>query len=87
MLQELRDKLDKIDKEIAILFNDRMDIVKLVTEYKLNNNIQIHDKQRESDMIDKNSLNISEEYKEYYIELLNSVLKSSKDYQRKIINE
>ena len=46
-LNELRNQIDQIDKEMAVLFEKRMKIVKQIGEYKKENNLPILDKKRE----------------------------------------
>lgn len=53
-IDDYRNKIDEIDKEITRLFEERMDIVIKVGEYKKQNNLPIFDKNRESQVIKKN---------------------------------
>lgn len=46
-LQELREKIDRIDREIVRLFEDRMDICRQVAEYKIENGKKVLDRSRE----------------------------------------
>ena len=55
-LKKSREEIDRIDKEIAELFEERMDIVKEVAEYKVGTGKKVYDKERESE-----KLNILEE--------------------------
>ena len=55
-LNELRNQIDQIDKEMAVLFEKRMKIVKQIGEYKKENNLPILDKKREEEVIEKNEL-------------------------------
>lgn len=52
-IDDYRNKIDEIDKEITRLFEERMDIVIKVGEYKKQNNLPIFDKNRESQVIKK----------------------------------
>ena len=38
-LENIRNKIDKIDKEMAILFSQRMELIELVKEEKKKNNL------------------------------------------------
>ena len=63
-LTECRMKIDEIDSQIIELFEARMDVVKEVTSYKINNNKPVLDSSREAIMLDKNLKKIkNEEYK------------------------
>ena len=75
-LNELRNQIDQIDKEMAVLFEKRMKIVKQIGEYKKENNLPILDKKREEEVIEKNSKYLHDEhlirlYKEFLITLMN----------------
>lgn len=50
-LQILRDKLDGIDKNLATLFEERMDVCKQVAEYKIETGKSVLDKERENQKI------------------------------------
>ncbi|TAH64108.1 MAG: chorismate mutase [Gottschalkiaceae bacterium] len=57
LLDELirfRDEINKIDNELTLLFEKRMNISKRVAEYKKNNNIPIYDPVREDEIIREN---------------------------------
>lgn len=84
-LKICRERLDKIDKEIIELFQERMETVKGVAEFKVKNNMKIFDKKREQSMIERNSQLVNPELKKYYVELLKCYLKVSKEYQRQTI--
>lgn len=79
----LRDKIDNIDKEMAILFNKRMEIIDEIKTYKINNNIPILNKERENNIIINNNKYINDTYKDDYILFINNILKISRDYQNK----
>ena len=46
-LQKIREEIDIIDRELARLFEKRMDIVLKVAEYKRQNNLPVKDMARE----------------------------------------
>lgn len=86
-LETLRNKLDLIDLEIIKLYEERMEIVKEVTNFKKINNLPILDSSRESKMLVNNLNKIkNEEFKKYYQDILNGFLKASKDLQKDILN-
>ena len=66
--QEARIAIGEIDKEIAILFEKRMEAVKDVAEYKKVNGVPVEDSVREAALLEKNSVLISDdEIRSYYI--------------------
>ena len=65
-LSKARDEIDNIDTQIIKLFEQRMDIVKDVANYKIENNLPVLDSSRENIMLEKNLKKITnEEYKKY----------------------
>ncbi len=80
ILDKNRKKLNKIDKKMALLFKNRMDLVKSIKEYKRLNNISIENKDRENEIIN-NNINYTNEYKEYYKDFMNNIFTISKSYQ------
>jgi monofunctional chorismate mutase len=84
-LDNLRTKIDEIDKNIAENFEKRMKIVNKIAEYKESLGIPTYDKKREDSMIEKNVNYINDEIlKKYYIDLLHKLLEVSKLYQQEL---
>ncbi len=87
-LEECRKRIDDIDSKIIKLFEERMDVVKEVTSYKLENDLPVLDASRESRMLEKNLNRIkNDEYKEYYEDVLLGFLKASKAMQNILVDE
>lgn len=87
-LIEARNKIDEIDTKIIALFEERMDVVKDVVAFKLENNMPVFDASREAAMLEKNLGKIKNpEYKKYYKDVLAGYLKASKDMQKDIVEE
>lgn len=85
-LDEIRIKIDEIDENISKLYEQRMDAVIEVIEYKIANNIPILDNSREAKMLEKNLNKIKNpEYKKYYQTILEGFLKASKEMQKEIL--
>ena len=85
-LNEAREKINSIDKEMAKLFEDRMSLCKEIAEFKKANSLPILDSSREEAVINNNlKLVNSEELKPYYISYIKSVINISKDYQRSLL--
>ena len=82
-LDNLRQKLDLLDKQMAELFEKRMEIIEDVRICKKQNNFPIYDAKRESSMLDKNGKYISnKEILPYYEIFLNGVTSASKTYMK-----
>lgn len=82
-LEKARAQIDLIDQEMAKLYESRLDAVKDVISYKIENHLPILDSGREQFVIEKNLNYISNpEYKEYYERFIKYIMKESKMYQR-----
>jgi len=53
-IDNLRNKIDEIDASLVSLFENRMEVVLKIAEYKKNNNMVILNKSREEAVIKKN---------------------------------
>lgn len=85
-LQKARETINKVDKEMAHLFEMRMDAVRVIAEYKQENGLPIDDFGRENEIIRLNSEQIkNDEYKSYYVNFLKNNIKLSKDLQHKLL--
>lgn len=87
-LERARLEINRIDKEIAKLFQERMKAVEDVIEYKIENNMEILDSGREKEVIEKNiALLENKKYEKYYMDFLTNVMRISKEYQKDILNK
>lgn len=87
-LERARIEINRIDKEIAKLFQERMKVVEDVIEYKIENNMEILDSGREKEVIEKNiALLENKKYEKYYMDFLTNVMRISKEYQKDILNK
>ncbi len=85
-LLKARQAINEADKEIAKLFEKRMEAVKTVAEYKMERGLPIFDSSREIQVINNNLQNIeSEEIKEFYVPFLKQTMEISKRYQHRIL--
>ena len=82
-LKEIRNRIDKIDKKMVELIEERLHIVKEVALYKKQNNMKIFDGEREKEVIKKNLENVKDKELGKYIEIiLRDIMDSSKEYQK-----
>lgn len=85
-LNEARQKINAIDKQMADLFVERMKISKEVAEYKMQYGLPIFDRLREEEVIKNNSKLIKEEeVKKYYVMFLQDLMDTSKAYQQELM--
>lgn len=86
-LERARLQINEADKEIAKLFEKRMDAVKAVAAYKKEHGIPIDDFTREEEIVDRNAKLISnDEYRSYYVNFLRSAIDVSKNMQHKLLD-
>lgn len=85
-LQTAREVINSVDKEMAKLFEKRMEAAKLVASYKKQNGLPIDDFGREEEIIKRNGDYIeNEEYRSYYVNFLKNNIKLSKDLQHRML--
>lgn len=85
-LEKARQTIDEADREIAKLFEKRMDAVKVVAEYKGKNGLPIFDEEREKKVISKNVARLeNDSIKGYYDTLLRAFMGVSKQYQENLL--
>ena len=86
-LSQARENIEDIDKQMANLFEMRMECSKDIALYKKENNIPIYDATREKTLIEKNRSYIKNDMlKEYYLDFFRGLLEISKKYQEKLKN-
>lgn len=85
-LEQAREIINNVDKELIELFKKRMMASKMVAEFKSENNMPVFDESREKSLKEKNLLILNDkELEKYYLTFLEGVLKASKDYQKDLI--
>ena len=82
-LKDYREKIERIDKEMASLFEERMRVAADIAAYKKENDMPIEDKVREREVFAEGLDNISnEDIKPYYGRLIKNIIELSKSFQR-----
>lgn len=85
-LEEAREIINEVDKEMVSLFIKRMNASKMVAEYKMENHLPILDEAREEALKEKNALLLEDlTLRRYYLIFLEGVLSSSKEYQKDLM--
>ena len=80
-LEDYRKQLDKIDEQLALLFEKRMEVIENVRIYKNKHNLPVLDKKREDDMHVKNAEIIkNKDFVACHSKFLSSILAISKEY-------
>ena len=86
-LERAREIINSVDKQMAELFEKRMDAAKIVAGYKKEHGLPIDDFAREQQIIEKNcALVKSEEYRSYYVDFLKNNIELSKKLQHRLLD-
>lgn len=86
LLEEARETINRVDREMARLFEERMNAVKKVAEYKIAHGLAVLDPEREKQVIERNSALIEdEELRSYYISFLNENMAISRKFQHRLM--
>lgn len=80
-LEELRVKIDEIDREMTRLFEARMDVAAEIAEYKRENKLPVLDAGREREKINAISDSVRPEFRSYIQTLYSTIMDLSKNYQ------
>jgi len=82
-LLELRQRIDEIDNELLQLFMRRMDISAEISLYKKQNNIPVHDPERERQVLHNLSHKVTQEREPYVIALYSLLFELSRAEQER----
>ena len=86
-MEKARLLINDVDRDMAELFEKRMDAVRLVAAYKKEHGVPVEDPAREEHLIRKNSALVkNEEYRSHYVRFLRSTMEVSKDMQRRLMD-
>lgn len=87
-LEDVRKKINEIDKKMAELFVQRMEASKAVASYKMEHALPILDKAREQRVLSNNASYVENEVvREYYVRFLTETMELSKAYQKRIMEK
>lgn len=85
-LNEAREIINRVDREMAKLFEERMRAAHLIAEYKMERGLPIYDAAREEEVVRRGSAAVeSDEVREYYVNFLKNTMAVSRAYQARII--
>ncbi|MCF0120469.1 MAG: chorismate mutase [Oscillospiraceae bacterium] len=86
-LENSRNEINRIDAEMARLFEARMNVCRDIAAYKKERGLSVRDTAREADLIEKNRQLIgSAELEPYYVQFLRRMIDLSCDYQSRLLN-
>ena len=82
-LGKIREKIDKLDRQLVELLEERLKIVQEVAQFKKQTGKRIFDEEREKEVVQKNLKRVKNKELNHYIELiLKDIMDSSKEYQK-----
>ncbi len=81
-IDELRSEIDEIDDGLVSLFLQRLAVVKEVGEAKKTLSLSVEDKDRENAVIERLTVNKTDEEKKKITELYNKIFDISKDTEK-----
>ena len=85
-IEELRGKIDEIDRQLVDLFCKRMEVAAGVAEYKRQRGLPVLDSNRERQLLTKISALAGEEFGGYAKVLYTNMFSLSRSYQQGLIN-
>ena len=86
-LERARAEIDAVDRELAALYVRRMQAVDAVAAYKKERGLPIEDKVREDAMLAREGDRVPSALRPYYLRVLQTLLDTSKDYQKETIGD
>lgn len=86
-LQKARQRIDEIDREMAVLFEQRMGAVRRIAEYKGARGLPVRDGAREESILREGAMRVEDEMiREYYVRFLAGNMELSRAYQERILS-
>ncbi len=84
----MRERIDTIDKELIALFEERMNVVNDIAEYKIKNNLPILNQNREDIVISKvKAIVKNKDYTDSAIDFIKDIMEISKKFQQNLISK
>jgi monofunctional chorismate mutase len=87
-LEKGRAIINEVDAEMAHLFEKRMEAVRMIAAYKKEKQLPVLDPKREEENIARNSALIGDEaLRPYYAAFLRDMMKVSRSYQQRLMED
>ena len=84
-MNKLREQIDKIDKQILKLYEERMAVVREIGEHKIANNLPVYDAAREDAKLEEVFASVSnKDYADGAAELFITLMQASREYQEEM---
>ena len=86
-LENARNEIREVDRQMAELFVRRMNAAKAVAEYKKERGLPVLDKQQEERVVERNCGYINDpELREFYVRFIRDTMSVSRGYQHRLID-
>lgn len=86
-IKKLRKQIDEIDSKILSLYEQRMDVVRSIGEYKIENNLPVYDAAREDAKLDDVFANVSnKDYADGAAQLFITLMQASRELQEDMMD-
>lgn len=85
-IKELREEIDRLDRELLKLFLKRMQVSEAVAEYKMEHNLEILNAKREQEVLDQVSAQAGK-MGAYARELFEKIMELSRERQQEMMKE
>ena len=86
-MDDYRNQINDIDKEIVKLYTERMEVVKKIGQYKKENNLPVKDSRREKELLEKITEMAGDEYENDVRSLYSLMFELSRSSQRKMMEK
>lgn len=81
-MKKLRDEIDRIDDQILKLYEERMDVVRAIGEYKIANGLPVYDASREDAKLERVFASVgNRQYADGAAQLFITLMQASKEFQ------
>ena len=85
-MKKLREQIDKIDTQILKLYEERMDVVRQIGHYKIENHLPVYEAAREDEKLDKVFADVSnKEYADGAAQLFITLMQASRELQEDML--
>lgn len=85
-MKELRERVDGIDSKLLKLYEERMDVVRQIGQYKIENGLPVYDAAREDAKLDEVFASVSNrEYADGAAQLFVTLMQASRELQENMM--
>lgn len=84
-LEEARKEIDRIDREMAALYQRRMETVEAVADWKKRHDLPVFQPEREAAILEKDAAWVKPAYRDSWVQLLKTMMAQSRAHQQRRI--